>query len=72
MYRRENSVQLGVNSRAQPPITSIIGTRSQGINVVSFGRAGKRVTVVEARDRCGGRIYRLPDQEFGCSEEGEI
>ena len=27
---------------------------------------GKRVTVVEARDRCGGRNYPLPDQAFGC------
>src|SRR6202035_2438516 len=31
-----------------------------------FQRAGKRVTVVEARDRCGGRNYPLPDQAFGC------
>ena len=25
-----------------------------------LARAGKRVTIVEARDRCGGRIYPLP------------
>ncbi len=33
-------------------------------------RAGKRVTILEARDRCGGRIYPLPVQEFGYQAEG--
>ncbi|MGC1576519.1 MAG: NAD(P)-binding protein, partial [Beijerinckiaceae bacterium] len=28
-------------------------------------RAGKRVTILEARHRCGGRIYPLPASEFG-------
>ena len=27
---------------------------------------GQKGTVVEARDRCGGRNYPLPDQAFGC------
>ena len=35
-----------------------------------LARAGKRVTIVEARDRCGGRIYSLPTQEFGYPAEG--
>ena len=35
-----------------------------------FVRAGKRVTILEARDRCGGRIYPLPAQEFGYPAEG--
>jgi len=35
-----------------------------------LARAGKRVTVLEARDRCGGRIYPLPAQEFGYPAEG--
>jgi len=35
-----------------------------------FARAGKGVTIVEARDRCGGRIYPLPIQEFGYPAEG--
>jgi hypothetical protein len=25
-----------------------------------------------ARNRCGGRNYPLPDQAFGCPEEGEV
>jgi len=32
--------------------------------------SGKKVTVLEARDRCGGRIYPLPAQEFGYPAEG--
>jgi len=35
-----------------------------------LARAGKRVLVLEARDRCGGRIYPLPAQEFGYPAEG--
>jgi len=35
-----------------------------------LARAGKRVTVLEARDRYGGRIYPLPAQEFGYPAEG--
>jgi len=35
-----------------------------------FGRAGKRVTILEARDRCGGHIWSLPAQEFGYPAEG--
>jgi len=33
-------------------------------------RSGKRVTILEARDRCGGRIYPLPAEEFGYPAEG--
>ena len=33
-------------------------------------RAGKRVTILEARDRCGGRIYPLSAEEFGYPAEG--
>jgi len=35
-----------------------------------LARAGKRVTLFEARNRCGGRIYPLPTQEFGYPAEG--
>ncbi len=35
-----------------------------------LARAGKGVTIVEARDRCGGRIYPLSAQEFGYKAEG--
>ena len=33
-------------------------------------RAGQQVTILEARDRCGGRIYPLPAEEFGYPAEG--
>ena len=33
-------------------------------------RAGKQVTILEARERCGGRIYPLPAEEFGYPAEG--
>jgi monoamine oxidase len=35
-----------------------------------LSRAGNRVTILEARDRCGGRIYPLPIEEFGYAAEG--
>ncbi len=35
-----------------------------------LARAGKRVTILEARERCGGRIYTLPAEEFGYPAEG--
>jgi monoamine oxidase len=35
-----------------------------------LGRAGRKVTVLEARDRCGGRIHPLPAAEFGYPAEG--
>ncbi|MBV9199163.1 MAG: FAD-dependent oxidoreductase [Alphaproteobacteria bacterium] len=35
-----------------------------------LARAGRRVAILEARDRCGGRIYPLPIWEFGYPAEG--
>ena len=35
-----------------------------------LARAGKRVTLLEARERCGGRIETLPVAEFGYAAEG--
>ena len=35
-----------------------------------LGRAGKKVTILEARERCGGRIHPLPSAEFGYPAEG--
>jgi monoamine oxidase len=49
----------------------IVGAGAAGLMIArELARAGKRVTVVEARDRCGGRIYPLPMQEFGYKAEG--
>jgi monoamine oxidase len=49
----------------------IVGAGAAGLMIArELARAGKRVTVVEARDRCGGRIYPLPTQEFGYKAEG--
>src|SRR5206468_5248653 len=49
----------------------VIGAGAAGLMTArELARAGKGVTIVEARDRCGGRIYPLPIQEFGYPAEG--
>jgi monoamine oxidase len=49
----------------------VVGAGAAGLMTArELVRAGKRVTILEARDRCGGRIYPLPTQEFGYPAEG--
>jgi monoamine oxidase len=49
----------------------IVGAGAAGLmTACELVRAGKRVTIVEARDRYGGRIYPLPVEEFGYRAEG--
>ena len=49
----------------------VVGAGAAGLNAAyELSRAGRRVTVLEARDRIGGRIWTLPATEFGYDAEG--
>src|SRR5271157_3466924 len=52
-------------------ILVVVGAGAAGLMTTrELARAGKGVTIVEARDRCGGRVYPLPIEEFGYPAEG--
>src|SRR6202521_1843858 len=58
-------------ARPHPDHIVVIGAGAAGLMAArELGRAGKRVTIVEARDRCGGRIHPLPSADFGYPAEG--
>ncbi len=49
----------------------MIGAGAAGLMAArELARAGKKVTILEARDRCGGRILVLPSADFGYPAEG--
>jgi monoamine oxidase len=48
----------------------IVGAGAAGLMAAcELAGAGKRVTILEARNRCGGRIYSLTVTDFGCAAE---
>src|SRR5579872_3734419 len=48
----------------------VVGAGAAGLmSARELARAGKRVTMLEARDRLGGRIWPLPEKEFGYPAE---
>jgi phytoene dehydrogenase-like protein len=58
-------------ARLLPDHIVVIGAGAAGLMAArELARAGKRVTILEARDRCGGRIHPLPVAEFGYPAEG--
>jgi monoamine oxidase len=58
-------------ARRQPEHVIVIGAGAAGLMAArELALTGKNVTVLEARDRCGGRIHSLPTAEFGYPAEG--
>src|SRR5271169_2494034 len=49
----------------------IVGAGAAGLMAGrELARAGKGVSILEAQERCGGRIYKLSAEEFGYPAEG--
>jgi monoamine oxidase len=55
----------------QPEHIVIVGAGAAGLIAArELARAGRRVTILEARERCGGRIHPLSTSEFGYPADG--
>ena len=49
----------------------VVGAGAAGLMTArELARAGRQVTILDARDRYGGRVYPLPAQEFGYPAKG--
>jgi monoamine oxidase len=58
-------------ARPYPDHIVVVGAGAAGLMAArELARAGRKVTVLEARDRCGGRIHPLPAARFGYPAEG--
>src|SRR4030081_270731 len=58
-------------ARHDPDHIVVVGAGAAGLMAArGLARAGKRVTLVEARGECGGGIHPLPTAEFGYPAEG--
>jgi monoamine oxidase len=58
-------------SQPNPQHIIVVGAGAAGLMAArELATAGRRVTLLESRNRCGGRIYPLPTGEFGYAAEG--
>src|SRR5690348_15438017 len=56
---------------SEPVDFVIVGAGAAGLMAArELARAGKKIVILEARQRCGGRIDPLPVAEFGYAAEG--